>query len=159
MNTEMERNSNRRECRTWSLMWDMLPWSRGAVARAGVVWAAAGTEGARRAGTSGIEVGIGVGVCMLVTATVVTRSCARLRSMLRWLTRRLEALARAVGRGAAASAEGTHSRYTSIVAKECWGSGLIVPRAASVESRVAEAPYGAYRQVPSTLRDRIEYRG
>ena len=159
MNTEMERNSNRRECRTWSLMWDMVPWSRGAVACARVSRAAAGTEGAGRAGTPGIGVGIGVGVCMLVTATAVTRSRARLRSKLRWLTRRLEALARAVGRGAATSAGGTHSRYTSMVAKECWGSGLIVRRAASAESRVAEAPYGAYRQVPSALRDRIEYRG
>ena len=120
---------------------------------------AAGTKGAGRVGTSGVGVGIGVCVCVLVTATAVTRPCARLRSMLRWLTRRLEALARAVGRGAATSAGGTHSRYTSIVAKECWESGLIVPRAASVESRVAEAPYGAYRQVPSTLRDRMEYRG
>ena len=31
---------------------------------------------------------------------------------------------------------------------------------ASVESRVAEVPYdGAYRHVPSTLRERMEYRG
>ena len=71
----------------------------------------------------------------------------------------MEVLARAVGRGAAAVVGGTQSRYTSIVAKECWGSGLSVLRAASVESRVAEVPYGAYRQVPSTLSERIEYRG
>ena len=71
----------------------------------------------------------------------------------------MEVLARAVGRGAAAVVGVTQSRYTSIVAKECWGSGLSVLRAASVESRVAEVPYGAYRQVPSTLSERIEYRG
>ena len=54
---------------------------------------------------------------------------------------------------------GTQSRYTSIVAKEWSGSGLSVPRAPSVESSVAEVPYGAYRHVPSALRERMEYRG
>ena len=72
--------------------------------------------------------GFGAGTCAFVTATVVTRFCARLRSVLRWLTRRLDVLARAAGRVAVAVVGGTQSRYTSIVAKECWGSGLSVPR-------------------------------
>ena len=126
-----------------------------------------GVVGARGTGhvrASGAEAGAGagdrgVGIRAFVIATVVTRLCARLRSVLRWLTRRLEVPERAVGRGAAAAVWGTQSRYTSMVAKECWGSGLSALRAASGESRVAEAPYGAYLQEPSALRERIEYRG
>ena len=133
MNTEMERNSNRRECRTWSLIWEMVPRSKGAAARAKVAGTAAGTECAGRAEMSGIGAGTGVGVCALTTATVVTRCCARLRSAIRWLTRRLDVRARADGRAAGAVAGGTQSRYTSTVAKECSGSGLGVPREASAE--------------------------
>ena len=62
---------------------------------AGLSGAAAGTEGAGRAGMSGIGAGAGAGVCVLATAIVVTRCCARLRSVLRWLTRRLDVRARA----------------------------------------------------------------
>jgi len=73
----------------------------------------------------GAEVGVGVGDCeagirAFVTATVATRFCARLRSVLRWLARRLEVPERAVGRWGAAAVGGVQSRYTSIVAKECW---------------------------------------
>ena len=113
---------------------------------------AVGARGTGHVRAPGAEAGVGagdrgVGTRAFVTATVVTRLCARLRSVLRWLTRRLEVPERAVGRGAAAAVGGTQSRYTSMVAKECWGSGLSVLRAASGESRVAEAPYGAYLQV------------
>ena len=120
MYIDTERNSKRRECRTWRLTCATVPPGEGADA---------GMDGAGAKGTGdvralGVEVGVGAGdcgagTCAFVAATVVTRRCARLRSVLRWLTRRLDALARAVGRGAAAVARGTQSWYTSIVAKEC----------------------------------------
>ena len=160
MYIDTERNSKRRECRTWRLACATVPVSVGM--DAGVE--AAGDEGPGHERVPGTEVDVGTGGCgagtrAFATATVVIRRCARLRSVLRWLTRRLEVLPRAVGRGAVVVVGGTQSRYTSIVANECWGSGLSALRAASLESRVAEVPYGAYLQVPSVLRERIEYRG
>ena len=160
MYIDTERNSKRRECRTWRLACATVPLSEGADAGVG----AAGAKDTGHERAPGTEVGVGAdgcgaGTCAFVTVTVVIRRCARLRSVLRRLARRFEAQARTVGRGAVVVIGGTQSRYTSIVAKECRGSGLSVPRAASAESRVAEVPYGAYLQVPSSLRERIEYRG
>ena len=157
MYIDTERNSKRREWRTWRLACATAPRIEGAGTGVGD----AGTGHVR---APGVEVGVGAGdrgagTCAFVPATVVIRCCARLRSVLRWLARRLEVPERAAGRETVVAVGGTRSRYTSIVAKECWGSGLSVPRAASAESRVAEVPYGAYLQVPSTLRERIEYRG
>ena len=110
MYIDTERNSKRRECRTWRLACATVPLSEGADA---------GMDGAGAKGTGDmrslwVEVGVGAGecgagTCAFVAATVVTRRCARLRSVLRWLTRRLEVLARAVGRGAAAEVGGTQS--------------------------------------------------
>ncbi len=120
MYIDTERNSKRRECRTWRLACATVPLSEGMDSGVG----AAGDEGPGYERVPGTEVGVGAGgrgagTCAFVTATVVIRRCARLRSVLRWLARRLEALARAVGRGAAAVVGGTQSRYTSVVAKEC----------------------------------------
>ena len=74
----------------------------------------AGDEGPGHERVPGTEVdvgagGRGAGTRAFVTATVVIRCCARLRSVLRWLTRRLEAVPRAVGRGAVVVVRGTHS--------------------------------------------------
>ena len=74
----------------------------------------AGAKGAGCARAPGVEVGVraddcGAGTRAFVTATAATRRCARLRSVLRWLTRRLEVPERAVGRGAAAVVGGTQS--------------------------------------------------
>ena len=92
MYVDTERNSKRRECRTWRLACATVPPSEGAGAGVG----AAGTKGTGHVRAPGTEVGVGAGdcgagTCAFVTATTVTRRCARLRSVLRWLTRRLEA--------------------------------------------------------------------
>ena len=120
MYIDTERNSKRRESRTWRLACATAPWSEGA-------YAGVGATGAKCTGyvqAPGTELGVGAGdcgagTCAFVTAIAVTRRCARLRSVLRWLTRRLEVLARAVGRGVVVVVGRTQSRYTSIVAKEC----------------------------------------
>ena len=92
MYIDTERNSKRRECRTWRLACATVPPSEGAGAGVG----AAGTKGTGHVRAPGTEVGVGAGDCgagtrAFVTATVGTRRCARLWSVLRWLTRRLEA--------------------------------------------------------------------
>ena len=160
MYTEIETNSKIRECRTWRLVWAMVPPSEGA----GVGIRGVGVEGAGRVWAlgGGTDVGVddaGAGACAFAAETVVTRCCARLRSVLRWLTRRLEAPARRDGRVTGAVLPGIQTRYTSTVAKEWSGSGLSVPMAALVESRVVEVPCGACRHVPSALWERMEYRG
>ena len=81
---DTERNSKRRECRTWRLACVTVPLSGEADAGTEGV----GASGARHVWVPGIAAGAGVGgrgagACTFVTATVVTRRCARLRSVLR----------------------------------------------------------------------------
>ena len=110
MNIDTERNSKRTKCRAWRLACATVTLSEGTDAGVG----AAGAKGTRHERVLGTEVDVGAGGCgagtrAFVTATVVIRCCARLRSVLRWLTRRLEAVPRAVGRGAVVVVRGTHS--------------------------------------------------
>ena len=117
MYTEMERNSKRRECMMRRLVWATAPLGEGT--DVGIRGARA--EGAGRAWAlgSGTDVGVGdAGTGTFAAATAVTRRCARLRSVLRWLIRRLEAPVRRDGRVVGAVVVGTQSRYTSIVAKK-----------------------------------------
>jgi len=73
MYIDTERNSKRRECRTWRLACATAPWSEGADAGVG----AAGARGTGHVQAPGTEVDLGAGdckagMCAFVTATVVT---------------------------------------------------------------------------------------